>query len=257
MRFIAPLATLSIPVAGTQAKRADALLPLDQKQTTPSQVNPAELREVESNKLIQRYGDLLLELQKQDLSGEGKILGKIPCVDSQMKMARLNADYERFFRSIEDQKVRHELDERFFYSETVTEYREYIDRFDDWMFFFAEAQQELFEIADKINDFARMSQEEQAAFLALNDRYLLDLEYKYTRARDEEMKRGFALYWDEFLESGQVLLGLLASHQVGEAELREFNRVKKIQWPPSDRRPYNPYQDPFRYRSNRSVYRSV
>ena len=219
---------LSIPVAGTQAKWADALLPLDQKQTTPSQVNPAELREVESNKLIQRYGDLLLELQKQDLSGEGKILGKIPCVDSQMKMARLNADYERFFRSIEDQKVRHELDERFFYSETVTEYREYIDRFDDWMFFFAEAQQELFEIADKINDFARMSQEEQAAALALNDRYLEDLEYTYTRAR--KMRQGIeGLDRAGFIDSGTVLDRLLASYQVSPAELPEFKRVKLIQ----------------------------
>ena len=214
---------LSIPVAGTQAKWADALLPLDQKQTTPSQVNPAELREVESNKLIQRYGDLLLELQKQDLSGEGKIAS----VDSQMNMARLNADQERFFRSIEDEQVRNDLEERVFNSERL---REYFEQFGDSeeKFPIVYAQQELFEIADKIKDFARMSQEEQAAALALNDRYLEDLEYTYTRAR--KMRQGIeGLDRAGFIDSGTVLDRLLASYQVSPAELPEFKRVKLIQ----------------------------
>ena len=94
MRFIAPLAILSVPAAASAR----------------GGITPENGHKVVADTLIQRCEKLLEEMEKEAPSGEGKTASQ----GLQMEFAKLGSDYVKFLynSSIKDEKVRDEWRER-------------------------------------------------------------------------------------------------------------------------------------------------
>jgi len=125
---------------------------------TPTTSQEPYSHEVEAAKLITRYGELLEEMKKEALSGEGKTDSR----ELQLKLARLDSDYGKlFYSSIKDEQVRGELLQRIFPSFGALR-RQFYEMGGDEKFPMMWPQYQLYNIVNGINHFAQMSPKEQA-----------------------------------------------------------------------------------------------
>jgi hypothetical protein len=166
---------------------------------------PAEhLRVDAADTLIQRHGELLEELKKENLSGESKTDSR----ELQLKLARLRSDYHKFlYSSIKDMRVRHEWRERIYPSNQAL-WIQFDEMGGPWRFPMMWPQYELYEIVNGINHFAQMSPKEQTA----NMWRLRNLGSQYP-ARVEETQGIEGFDRTEFDAAGQTLAQLQAKYR--------------------------------------------
>jgi len=167
---------------------------------------PPTPEESEADKLIQRHGELLEELKKENLSGEGKTASR----ELQLKFARLGTDYLKFLynSSIKDEKVRGELSQRIYPSHKAL-WIQFEEMGGPWRFPMMWPQFRLYDIVNEINRFAQMSLDEQADNMPM----LCDLggDYGYP-ARVEETQGIEGFDRTEFDAAGQTLRQLQAQY---------------------------------------------
>jgi hypothetical protein len=143
MRFIAPLAILSVPAAASAR----------------GGITPENGHKVVADTLIQRCEKLLEEMKEEGPSGEGKTAS----TELQFKLARLYSDRHKFlYSSIKDEQVRGELSQRIHPSYEAV-WRQFHDMGGDEKFPMMWPRYLLYDIVNDINYFAQMSQKDQAA----------------------------------------------------------------------------------------------
>jgi len=165
---------------------------------------PPTPKESEADKLIQRNGELLEELKKENLSGESKTDSR----ELQLKLARLGSDCFKFFHysSIKDEQVRNELNQRIDPSYDAL-WRQFQEMGGPEKFPMMWPQYHLYHIVNDINHFAQMSLEEQTANMGMLD----NLGSQYP-ARVEATQGIEGLDRTEFDKAGQTLAQLQAQY---------------------------------------------
>jgi hypothetical protein len=204
MRFIAPLAILSVPAAASAR----------------GGITPENGHKVVADTLIQRCEKLLEEMEEEAPLTEGKTASQ----GLQMKMAKLGSDYGKFlsFRNLANE-VRDELrptmaslysDPRTFLFSPIEDEllvrvahsfeavrEQYEEMGGDQKFPMTWPQYLLYEFVDDINGFAQMSQEDQGAHKGM----LNNLARNYRGALYKAQGRA-GLDMTEFYEAGQKTL---------------------------------------------------
>ena len=183
MRFIAPLAILSVPAAASAR----------------GGITPENDHKVVADTLIQRCEELLEEMTPSGV-------GKTASTELQFKLARLYSDRPKFLDSFKDEQVRGELRQRIFPSYEAV-WRRIEDMGGVKKFPMIHTQSLLYHIADDINHFAQMSPNEQAD----NMRMLCDLGGEHP-ARVKEARGIEGLDRAEFDAAGKILRQLQAQY---------------------------------------------
>ena len=188
MRFIAPLAILSVPAAASAR----------------GGITPENGHKVVADTLIQRCEKLLEEMEKEAPSGEGKTAS----TELQFKLARLFSDSPKFlyYSSIKDEQVRDEWRERIDPSYEAL-WGQFHEMGGSRKFPMMWPQFRLYKIVNDINHFDQMSLEEQTTNMGM----LRDLGRDYP-AGVKEATGISGLDWAEFDAAGETLAQLQAQY---------------------------------------------